>query len=423
MVHHGSGARKTPVAPDAAGTYNAPVIPRPLPIGPATPHGRLASPRRLALAAALGAVTLLVVGPPGAAGTATRRVTVALTGDSIVEGQGVTSRHGMAAELRARLHRLGFATGGLGFVPSHAASVRALPDGAVDGSPWRYTGLWRYLGVSPFFSSDRVLFRAGGAFGADARAAETDVPGARAGATLAGDRFAVLFARGPDAGAFAFSVGGRLRIIRARAPTVEGGGMTWLAAPPDGRGAHRVAVTALGGGMARFTGVLARRSVTSHVRQAEVSQLGHSCGCAVEGLARPQREALEALRPKITLIMYGTNEQGHALTGDEATARRRYLTGLLRRARIARRYGGACAIVPPARNPRPAGLQRDFRAVAQRAARLGGCRYAPVLADVWGRADPLAAGYTVDGIHPTANGYRRMAKPLAALVRDMAGRP
>ena len=54
------------------------------------------------------------------------------------------------------------------------------------------------------------------------------------------------------------------------------------------------------------------------------------------------------------------------------------------------------------------------------AANDAGCRYAPVFKHLWKGHGSIAAGFTVDGIHPTASGYGLMA---SALVTELASLP
>lgn len=348
-----------------------------------------------------------------------RRVVVALTGDSIVEGDGVTTPSGMAGSVRTRLRELGYDSGAWGYVPAHGSAVFA-GGSSVLAAPWTYTGPWSFLGMPPLFSSSRVSYTTTGAFGANGAAARTTVLGAQVSGALRGDRFGVLFARGPDAGRLSVSVDGVARIVDARLTRgVDGRGITWAAATGD-RDAHRVVVAPASGGTLRFTGVIARRDVGRR-RQLEVSQVARAATLAGDDLARPEREALDVLRPHVTLILFGTNEQGTLLAGGGGAADARFATALRTRGRMARRHHGVCAIVPPAHNERPHPIQDRVARVARRAARAAGCLYAPVLADVW-RAGSIATGMTTDGIHPTAKGYRAMALRLAPLIVRLASR-
>jgi lysophospholipase L1-like esterase len=81
---------------------------------------------------------------------------------------------------------------------------------------------------------------------------------------------------------------------------------------------------------------------------------------------------------------------------------------------VARR-SGACVVVPPGRGRLPLDVFRGVRATERRAARRGGCAYAPVL-DVLGSR----RYFTLDGVHPDALGYRVVARRLAPVIAAAA---
>jgi lysophospholipase L1-like esterase len=346
------------------------------------------------------------------------RVRIGLSGDSIVEGTGVTSTTGLQAALRARLRRVGYDAAGWGYVPAHGPALRMEPDGTVLAAPWRYHGDWTFVGLPPFFDPvSPISHRVRSGFGADGHAAETASPFASTTARISGDRFAVLFARGPDAGKFRFSVDGVGRTVDAHASTLDGGGIEWVAARRRGRGRHVITVTPLDGRL-RFTGVLSERTRRGSRPRVEVISLGHSCSCAGDHFARAQRQAVAALGLDLTLILFGTNDQAKLQAGDGDATRAGVLAGLRARGELARRHGGRCIIVPPAPNPRPPGIQREIRRLERRAAAEAGCRYAPILARLWSGSTSVSAGLTTDGIHPTPAGYERMALALAHAIQS-----
>jgi lysophospholipase L1-like esterase len=341
---------------------------------------------------------------------------VGLTGDSIVEDGGVTSSEGLGAALRSRLRELGYHAFGWGYVPAHSSSLRLSDDGTVSSAPWRYSGAWTVLGVTPFFDpASPIAHVMESPFGADGHAMESASPLAAATAEVAGDRFSVLFVRAPDAGAFRFTVDGRARTVDARSPVVDGGGIARVLAPSDRRARHTLAVAPLSGTL-RFTGVLSERTRRSSSPRIDLLSLGRSCACASDPFPRAQRQALRALDLDLTLIMFGTNGQGELQVSNDPATRDAILAGLRTRGALARRDGGACLIVPPAPNPRPLAIQHEIRVLERRAAADTGCVYAPVLKHLWDGSASVSTGYTVDGIHPTPSGYRRMADALAGVI-------
>lgn len=366
------------------------------------------------------ALVLLVAAPPAGARDGPRPVRIGLTGDSIVEDGGVTSTTNLAAAVRSALRRLGYDARGWGYVPAHGSTPELQPDGAVTAAPWRFSGPWTFLGLTPFFDPASPIPHALiSPFGADGHSVESASPLATATAEISGDRFAVLFVRAPDAGSFRFSVDGRTRTVAAQAPAVDGGGIAWLNAPRDGRVRHLVEVAPLNG-MLRFSGVVSERAPDPWRPSVAVMSLGRSCACAADAFPPGQRQALAALRLDVTVIMFGTNDQPALAAAGDPAARERVSAGLRARAAVARRHGGRCLIVPPAPNPRPLAGQYELRELEHSAAAQAGCTYAPVFRRLWRGRGSAAAGDTVDGIHPTPAGYRLMAGALAPLIGKAA---
>jgi lysophospholipase L1-like esterase len=118
--------------------------------------------------------------------------------------------------------------------------------------------------------------------------------------------------------------------------------------------------------------------------------------------------------------MLGINAEGQFVATGERQIETRYVAGIERRARIAGRHGGFCVVVPHAPDPRPRAAQQLFEALARKAAKAGGCRFAPVLAGLWDGERSASLGLTADGLHPTPRGYRRMAGRLARLILSLA---
>jgi len=124
----------------------------------------------------------------------------------------------------------------------------------------------------------------------------------------------------------------------------------------------------------------------------EVNQVGRSGAQSADGLSVPNRQALAALEPGLTVLMFGTNEEGMALGGDTAEAERRLTQGIVRSARLARRSGG-CVVVPHAPNNRRSccsGVSRGLR--------------------------PSPRGQAAAASSPCSAGYELMGKQIAGLI-------
>jgi lysophospholipase L1-like esterase len=227
-------------------------------------------------------------------------------------------------------------------------------------------------------------------------------------ATLSADRVGLLYGIAPDGGRFTLALGDRKQRVNARGPS-PATGVKWLPAPDS---LDRLRISEFAGGVTRVAGVIAR----SEHDDVEVNQVGRSGAQAADGLSAPNRQALTALEPTLTVLMFGTNEEGMALGGDVAEAERRLTQGVVRRARLARR-SGRCVVVPHAPNNRPGPLQVRLTRAAAVAARAGGCDFRPVLSRVWGSGDDsIRRGLTTDGVHPTAAGYELMGKQIGGLI-------
>jgi lysophospholipase L1-like esterase len=347
-------------------------------------------PGRIAVA---GALWLACCPFPSDAVSQAAPFKVMLAGDSIVEGcdlrvPGHTGGLGDAA--RRALRSQGIRAGGGGYLPVHDAlpATRELPRSYW---PVEYDGDWSFDGT---FGSAPSPFAPDG-FSSSSSAADSVLS-----ATLRADRVGLLYGIAPDGGQFTAALGDRAERLNARAAAPRTG-VRWLPAPGA---VDRLRISAIAGGVARLAGLIVRRDGD----EVEIDQLGRSGAQALDGLSAPNRQALAALDPDLTILMFGTNEEGMALAGDVEQAADRLARGLALRARLARRSGG-----------RPRSLQGRLSRVAARAARAGGCSFRPVLSRLWRTGDEsIRRGLTSDGIHPTAAGYELMGGPLARLIAE-----
>lgn len=359
-------------------------------------HRRLA--RDLAAACALASCSLAWF----AAASRAAPLSVVLAGDSIVEGcehrlPGHTG--GLAAAVRRALRAHGLQADGRGYIPAHDArnSTAEFPRSYW---PLEYAGTWSFEGT---FGAAPSPFAPDG-FSSSAAGSDSVLS-----ATLSADRVGLLYGIAPDAGRFTLALDDRRQRVNARGPS-QATGVKWLPAPDA---LDRLRVSEIAGGVARVAGVIARREHDD----VEVNQVGRSGAQAADGLSAPNRQALAALQPGLTVLMFGTNEEGMALGGDVAEAEQRLTRGIVRRARLARR-SGSCVVVPHAPNNRPGPLQARLSRAAARAARAGGCDFRPVLSRVWGAGDDsIRRGLTADGVHPTAAGDELMGRQIARLIR------
>lgn len=166
--------------------------------------------------------------------------------------------------------------------------------------------------------------------------------------------------------------------------------------------------------MANETGTLRLEGLIVRRRQDEVELAfaARSGACGAEGISRTNRQAL---RPDLTFVMFGTNDEARASAG-VVGAREAFVRGLTVRARLAGRTG-SCVIVPYAPNDRPFDLQREFAGLARDVALREGCSYASGFHTLWGPdGDSVRRGLTIDGVHPTSAGYRLMSAKLAGII-------
>ncbi|HEX3875228.1 MAG TPA: SGNH/GDSL hydrolase family protein [Solirubrobacteraceae bacterium] len=154
--------------------------------------------------------------------------------------------------------------------------------------------------------------------------------------------------------------------------------------------------------------------------------LGHAAALTQDNLDPGEVAELQLLDATQTIILFGTVEEYEENNGGLTphTAEVDFVNGLTQRAEIARE-SGTCVFVPHAPNTVvTAKIQSRFRAIEKEQARIDGCTYANILTNAFGPADrSVRAGLTVDTIHPTPAGYRRLARLLAALIVPKTAKP
>ena len=349
---------------------------------------------------ALIVLALAALSAPATA-SAARRTTVALVGDSIVESSHVPDprTEGLAPAVRRSLRRLGFDTGGEGFIAAHPAEDSVVVGAHATAGGWSYRGGWLWF-TAPGLPGTLPLF------------SWTVDPMATASLRARADTARIVYLTGPAMGRFAFEVAGTRGEVDARQPRAASAIRTVRL--PSSRRPRSIRVGDVQGGAFGLVGVFLRRAPVGGRRQLEVSALGYA-GTLGSQPEDPAAEAgLAAIAPGVTVLVLGTNDAIVAASTGDRRIYPRLERGILARARVARR-SGACIVVPPGRGRLPLDVFRGVRAAERRAARRGGCSYAPVL-DVLGSR----RYFTLDGVHPDALGYRVVARRLAPVIASAA---
>jgi hypothetical protein len=154
--------------------------------------------------------------------------------------------------------------------------------------------------------------------------------------------------------------------------------------------------------------------------------LGHAAALTQDGLEPGEVADLRLLAANQTIILYGTVEEYEENNGGLTphTAEVDFVNGLTQRAAIARETG-TCVFVSHAPNTVvSATIQARFRMIEKEQAKIDGCAYSNILKNAFGPASrSVKAGLTVDTIHPTPAGYKRLAALLAQLIVPKAGKP
>ncbi len=340
----------------------------------------------VALGLALLGIVVSGGGPAAqAAGQKVRRVVI--SGDSVTESATLAPAdvhsQGLDGALLAALGRLGVpATDG--YLRSHGLSLNAGAAAVVVGS-LHYDGVWAYAQTDG---------------GPDGYASVTVKPGAAVSFPPGTARIRVLYTGSTP-----------LAYYHGRQVPIAADGTIGL---PDANARVKLVNT----GNLVFDGVI--RYPTSGL---SLAVLGHAAALTNDGLQPGEVSQLRLLNPTQTIILFGTVEEYEQNNGGLTSQKAEFdfIDGLYQRAKIAQ-ASGSCVFVSHAPNTViSAAIQARFRAIEKREARLDGCAYSNILANAFGPTRlSVRAGLTVDTIHPTPAGYRRMAGLLAQLI--VAGR-
>ena len=370
--------------------------------GPVAPSNS----RRAAWLVALLLVAASVVAPAAVAlrRPTTRRVTVAVFGDSVVESVLVPNflRQGLVPQLSRAVWSMGFAPGGVGLIPaavfrwhfnaSVALGARSIPSNG-----------WVTIGASPFLPSDDGL---------SGYSAMAFSPQATATVTVSDPDVEVLYTSSTVPCAFDVSAAAQAWTIDTFRPGPATDTGTAIRLPP---GRHSLTIHGPSCGLLVFEGAVAQSSAPPGKVQVEVDDLGHSAWFPTIYFSHRIQQALVAQRYDISVFLFGY------IAEDVGGMWAQYLRVMTARARIAREHGGACLIVEPAPIEVPRSSVTMVSKLDRTAAHRAGCRYTTVLAHLWssGAAAQHRGLIFADGIHPTAAGYRLIVRALAPVVAQM----
>ena len=366
---------------------------------------------KFAAAAAVVGTTLVVGAPPcgaAAAAAAGRRVTVAVYGDSVVEGSTSPNyaRYGLVPALGAALARRGgLELGGPGLIPA---------------TPFRWTFNHSVFGAQPVDPVGWALagYASPALDGPSGYSAIAVSRQATATATVDAPTVGVLFTRRARSGFFDVTAGASTWTLDARStggastPTVQ-----WLRLPP---GAQTITVHGPTSGALVFDGAIGRRPVGPGRVQVEMENLGHAGHTLTEDALPRVGEALTGLRFDVSIFMpeyiyeyAAESDAGGAGTRFEVD----YARALDDYGRRVRAYGGLCLIADNSPVPLPAAVLARFAAINRREARRVGCVHTAAPARLWNPATAVKDGLViVDDVHPTPAGYRRIVNALVPAV-------
>jgi lysophospholipase L1-like esterase len=368
-----------------------------------------ASALRAFVAAGLAtAMVLAVLGVAGSDAASRRpgaRVTVALFGDSVTESLLVRNfeQYGLAPQLDRAVSSLGFAPGGAGLIP-------AAP------SHWHFNA-WIGIGLGPAPRNGWVDVGYGTTpayDGASEYSAVATSPLASATAAVSDPDVEVLYTSTSLHCPFTVTAAGQTWTIDTFRPGPATDTGTPLMLPP---GRHELTIHGPSCGVLWFDGVVAQRAVPPGKVQVEVDNLGHSGKLPWDGFTPHVQESVSDQRYGISVFLYAYLAEvvgGHALSAP-------YLSAMTARARIARAHGGSCLIVAPTPLPVPKASTTLVSKLDRTVARRAGCTYTSALAHLW--SSPAAGErqglVLLDGIHPTAAGYKVIAHALAPVLAEI----
>lgn len=366
---------------------------------------RAVRPAAAALIAALTLAGMLASGagatrPPGT------RVTVALFGDSVTESVLVPDflKKGLAPQLDRAVSALGYQPGGPGLIAATPFRWHFNKWAAVGGGPWPPDG-WLAVG----YGADSP-----GLDGPSGYSAVTTSPLATATVAVSDPDIEILYTTTSQPCSFTVTAAGQtwtINTYQAGTPTDTG---TPLVLPA---GRHELTVHGPNCGLLTFDGVVAQSPVPPGKVQIEVDNLGHSGLLPWVEFGPGVQESLVEQHYDISVFLWGY--LGEVVGGNSLSAP--YLKVMLARAQIAREHGGQCLIVAPTPIEVPHAAVTLVSRLDRTVARRGGCKYTTALTHLW--TSPAVAErkglLLVDGVHPTAAGYKVITHVLAPIIAGM----
>jgi hypothetical protein len=252
-----------------------------------------------------------------------------------------------------------------------------------------------------------------GAAGPSGYSAYTTSARASARTRVDGDEVQVLYEAASFAPPFTVSAGpARWTIDPAAQPA--GPASTWLSLPPGAR-----TLTVHGPqapGPLAFDGLEVHRAPSAGRVQVEVQNLAHA-GHGPGSDLNPRTVAeLRAQAFDVSILFWAPLAE--IFDPHPGPVQASYVDALLTRARIAREHG-SCLIVGAYPLPAARAIVARVRAADRAVAAQAGCAYTAALEHLWHARTAVRRGWVIlDQVHPTARGYRRIARALTpALAR------
>jgi hypothetical protein len=338
------------------------------------------------------------------------RVTVAVYGDSIVEGYTIPHylRYSLVPELGTVLAGIGgFELGGRGLIPPTPFR-------------WRFNRYAVFGGTTTPNPDGWILagYASHGLDGPSGYSALASSPAASATAAIDAPSVGVLFTKFRGAGRFTVTAGGSSWSIDAGSTGPPAPTEVWLTMPP---GAGTITVHGPSSGTLVFDGVISRRPVAPGRVQVEMENLGHMGHALGEDSAPRIGQSLTDQHFDVSVFLAEFIYQFSAQYGGHpARFEDRYARALRDHVGRVRAYGGLCLIADSTPVPLSAAVLGRFAAINRREARRSGCAHTDALSRLWDPRTAVRDGMTLsDGNHPTRKGYARMARALAPALVGM----